>query len=103
MTVIMERNMDLIREILLRIEQYNPRQQGSAFLKIQPSGLPQRFQSLDKGVIADHIALLLQDGLIDDANPLTGAVGALTWRGHDYLDEIRDPVWFEKLKKHINP
>jgi len=99
----MERNMDLVREILLRIEQYNPREHGGQTLRIQLADLPQRFQSLDKNILAAHIDSMVREGLIEDANPGLGIVFGLTWKGWDYLDEIRDPAWFEKLKKRLNP
>ena len=99
----MERDMDLIREILLRVEQHKPWEHGGECLRLELSSLPQQFQSAGEKELSYHIFTMQKEGLIDSANPSLGLVGDLTWKGHDYLDEIRDPKWFEKLKKHIDP
>jgi hypothetical protein len=85
----MKRDIDLIRRILLFIEadEVPPRvQDGWA------EGVKVGFADVPPSVLTHHIVMLSRAGLIEiqeaeDARP--PAITSLTWRGYDYLDEIR--------------
>ena len=92
----MKRNMDLIREILLAIEEQH--EYGPIY------GLTIPGHSINE--IAYHCQLLYEHGFIDSYDDLSGdeevqdiAVGGLTWEGADYLEEVRDNTRWGKAKK----
>jgi N-acetyl-anhydromuramyl-L-alanine amidase AmpD len=82
--------MELVRAILFRIEA-DP----------NPNG-PQEALSIDgypDEQVSYHVAILHDAGLIEATNTTTFAgyewlAGALTWKGHEFLDAVRnDTVW----------
>jgi len=91
----MQRNMDLVRMILLRLER-------------NPSGRPLR----DFGIgyppeeVGYHIHIMMQEGLIEGVTT-TQASGAetvptsLTWKGHEFLDLARDQDRWNRAKAII--
>lgn len=91
----MQRDMDLMRKILFKIEEIFP----AGDLVIH--GVP--LDGYDKLLIADHCQLLFEAGLINAYKPQRGgqgakvlfySVGNLTNSGYDFLDKIReDTVW----------
>ena len=97
----MKRDMDLVRNLLLEIEDGR-----RAFDLLTPeiaeilgedgAGKMPREQA---ELIEYHLALLDEAGLITIQAKLSGAVwqiGQITWAGHDFLDTIRDPaIWRE--------
>lgn len=85
----MQRDMELIREILLGIETSEPKQ---GLVRLKLSGR-------DNAEVSYHVMLLAQAGLID-AIDMSSSAGSswipksLTWEGHDFLDAARnDTVW----------
>ncbi len=94
----MQRNMDLVRAILIRIE-------GS------PSGwTPPHFglQGFPPEQIAYHAHIMMQDGLIEGIdttnfeNTSPQAIPlALTWKGHEFLDLARDPERWSRARTII--
>ena len=87
----MERNLDLIREILLEIEKMPA---GSGPIQIHSVG-----GNYSSEEITQHLGLLLDIEFID-ARRITTFEGTaylvrrMTWDGHDYLDAVRsDDVW----------
>lgn len=92
----MKRDIDLIKEILIEIEESN------APNDIVEIDIPKRNQE----VISYHIMLMKQAGLLDAEN-VSGTSSfhwipiSLTWQGHEFLDAIRnDSVW-SKLKSKL--
>ena len=92
----MKRDMDLIRDLLIAIEN-DPQFDGLS--KIIPDG------SSDFGItdrsdqeVGYHLTMLIDAGLVDgdptmDEMPI---ISKLTWQGHDLLDSIRDSsIWGE--------
>ncbi|WP_322083379.1 DUF2513 domain-containing protein [Burkholderia sp. BCC1972] len=87
--------MDLIRELLLKLEA----------LPLQPRDVAYIYSDLvpvdgyDERQIDYHLQLLEQAGLIDTGGYGEGAgpgiaFSRLSWAGHDFLDAIRSPdVW----------
>ena len=99
----MERDMDLIRELLLRIAS-NPETTGMReFLYDTPEELGIHGYPVE--TVAYHIELLIEDGLIKGAitagSPLH-IIRRLTSRGHDFVDNIRDAGIWGKTKKRLS-
>jgi hypothetical protein len=98
----MKRDMDLIRELLLKLEAL-PLAMGDVWTI--PSDAP-ALAVPGYGVhqIDYHLSLIWEAGFIDDANasPMFGiGFRSLTWEGHDFLDSVRDPKIWEKTKKGV--
>jgi DNA-binding transcriptional ArsR family regulator len=96
-----KRDMDLIRELLLKLESLGMR---AGDIVVVSRGDPD--VALD-GYSADqidyHLSLLRERGLIEcpgDA-PISGGITfrRLTWEGHDFLDAVRDPDIWRKTKR----
>ena len=102
----LKRDMELMRKILLAIEnQYTPGQGIIYGLKVEA------YNAVE---IAEHCRLLYQSGLISDYKPQFGGstivdfgVSNLTNQGYDYLEQIRnDKIWDitkEEVKKSNLP
>lgn len=90
----MKRDMDLVRQILLEVEkQPDPR---------QPADL--KIEGYDEGTIYYHVMLLSEAGLVEaiDFSHMTAVVWRpqrLTWVGHEFLDDIRDPEIWRRTKE----
>ena len=100
----MKRDMDLIRDLLLGIEQ-DERLDGTIF--IAPD------ESDNLGVIgitnhsaeevAYHLMMLMEAGLIKGNSTMEQmpAVSRLTWEGHEFLDNIKDQSIWGKTKERL--
>jgi predicted MarR family transcription regulator len=92
-----KRDMDLVREILLAIES-DRRLDGTQFLRF---ALPDQ----DTHEVGYTVDRLIHAGLVEGsrdrrAHGQAPMVSALTWEGHEFLDNIRDPgVWAETKEK----
>src|SRR5208283_2520076 len=91
----MKRDMDLLRELLLKIED-NPQMDGTReFYYATPEEMG--IQGYSKEEVAYHLRLLIQNGFIDGAVTMAcpmQIVRSLTNEGHDFLDNIRnDDIW----------
>ena len=90
----MKRDPDLIRAILLLVEESPPDEHIADFSSL----------ALDQALIVEHIKLL-QDAHLVDARVQEYMVGAsaiilrMTSAGHDFLDRIRDPEIWRKTKE----
>ena len=97
----MKRNLDLIREILLHIETGEEYDGTREFYYSTPEELglagytPEQF--------AYHCTLLIEDGYIDGAATFVNVITVrrLTSEGHDFLDDIRDPSAWRKVKARL--
>ncbi len=94
----MKRDMDLVRLILLKIEEDYV---STALYNIEINGY-------DKETIAYHCKILHEAGFVSDYdshyadNALQSfGVGSLTWEGNEFLDKIRDDSFWGKTKKEI--
>jgi hypothetical protein len=89
----MQRNMDLVRTILMRIED-------------SPSGWaasPFGIAGFTPEQVGYHAHIMMEDGLIEGVDVTNverrGPValpGALTWKGHEFLDLARDQARWNK-------
>ena len=92
----LQRNMDLIRQIMLQVEQNN------GDVKI---GKKFRVGGYDDVVVAKHVELLGEAGLIqahfiktDVDGVIEAYVKRLTWSGHEFLDAARNEAVWKKTK-----
>lgn len=92
----MKRDMDLVRKILLRSAE-------------KPDGRPSRdvaFEGYSEEMVAYHIHLLCEAGLLDGITPRptnsgrfrTCLIGNLTWRGNEFVDAAAKETTWEKAK-----
>lgn len=96
----MKRDMDLIRDQLLQIEQLDTGSGDDVELNVGEAA-PAFFHG--------HLRLLKEGGLIDahevpdDEDDFMHYLPIrLTWDGHDFLDVIRDPEVWAKTKQGAN-
>lgn len=94
----MKRDMDLVRLILLKIEEDYV---STALYNLKIDGY-------DKETIAYHCKMLHEAGFVSDYgshyadNALQSfGVGSLTWERNEFLDKIRDDSFWGKTKKEI--
>jgi len=97
----MKRDMDLIRELLLKLEAYPLRAGGMCtFSAFDDEEI--RVEGFNYNEIDYHLALLKEAAFIDDGGvrPMSGiGFRGLTWAGHDFLDSVRDPkIWLKTMK-----
>jgi hypothetical protein len=88
----MKRDMDLVREIMLKIEAL-------------PTGPPvlYRVSEVEDLVLLNHLEMLIDAGLVrgkisrsQGARGDVIGISTLTWEGHEWIDLVRDPrVWDE--------
>ena len=95
----MKRDMDLVRELLLKLESW-PTGRGDNVI-IQPSD-PKLSEGHSVHEIDYHLDLLMEAGFITGprSQPMEGIMFRhLSWQGHDFLDSVRDPKIWAKTKK----
>jgi hypothetical protein len=91
----MKRDMDLVRDILGKLEAAEP-----------GAGVPaDAFPGHAPQVVACHFKLLAEAGYLDanlyeleELGPLDGSVQRLTWQGHEFLDATRDATIWRRVK-----
>lgn len=96
----MQRNMDLIRELLLKLEAL-PMRPGEV-MSISPEAEEIVVRGYDAGQIDYHLTMIRKAGFIDEGgeHPMVGiGFRSLSWEGHDFLDSVRDPEIWAKTKK----
>jgi hypothetical protein len=88
----MKRNMDLIREILLFAE---TNCDGQAFQRIDVCKLAEPYRMVEPHILEEHVRIAEQQGLIEISRNSSGTyIHRLTWNGHDFLADARQPeVW----------
>lgn len=96
----MKRDMDLIRELLLKLETL-PLRPGDVWL-LAPHTEDIQIDSFDADQIGYHLSLI-QDAEFIDTGGIGGMDGigfrSLTWAGHDFLDSVRSPDVWDKTKQ----
>jgi len=98
----MTRDMELIRTLLLRIDT-DPRLDGMSSLFVQNTEeLGITGHSMPE--VAYHIRLLIEADFIKGNPNVAGGMPAivrLTWNGHEFLDDVRDPDVWSKTKERV--
>lgn len=95
----MKRDLDLVRSILIYVEKAEDEVDAKDLVT----------DSWPFEIVAYHIRLMAHHGLVDlsdDTRDMNGetlslTVSGLTWDGQDYLDAIRDPKVWAKVKKTV--
>ncbi|QIM63167.1 hypothetical protein A1D29_07665 [Pasteurellaceae bacterium Orientalotternb1] len=93
----MKRNWDLIRKILIKLEE-------KADIESELSS--EDIRGFDRYTVAYHYNIMAQAGLITVADnsgidEIDYSALSLTWQGHEFLDKIRnDRVW-NKVKRTV--
>jgi len=97
----MVRNWDTVRAILLKLEAVETAHTVLTFDQVD---------GIDPQEVGYHMMLMKDAGLIE-ANILKSSSGdgaiatalakKLTWEGHDFLDKIRDPSMWGKIKATV--
>ena len=92
----MQRDMDVVRDLLLLIEKQTPSEAQGVF---QPD-------EYSRDVLDNHMMLMMDRGLVEakdwaDMQGHNWAMVRLLWDGHDFLDTIRDPEIWRKTKKGV--
>lgn len=93
-----KRDMDLIRDILLKVEE-DPSMNGFTFKTYDTKD----FEGHSEPEIIYHINLLFEVGFIDGArslNPLP-AISRLTWQGHEFIAATKDPRIWASVKERL--
>lgn len=92
----MQRDMDLVRLILLDVERH---EDPVRFFRVDVPGYSPEY-------IAHHVKLLAEAGYLEAENLSTLSSfdwqpKALTWTGHEFLDSIRHGKVWQKLKAEL--
>ena len=96
----MKRDMDLIRELLLKLESV-PSEMGDVF-SFSPEDKEVSVEGYTPAQIEYHLSLLREIRFIEcpGSQPMLGITfSGLTWAGHDYIDAVRDPDIWRKTKQ----
>lgn len=97
----MKRDMDLVRAILLAIDEANDRINMDHLVPIGPGGA-------DEQTVAYHLGMLIDEaGYVKGIKAHTFAGKNwinldLTWAGHEFLDQVRDDDVWRKVKGAAN-
>ena len=92
----MRRDMELIRKILITLEDSNQTQ----------GWIPLKFDSYSEDQISYHIKILAEQGIITATDCSTMSdfmwhARGLTWDGHYYIEAIRDEANWKKVKEWV--
>jgi hypothetical protein len=96
----MKRDMDLIRELLLRIEAQHIGAGSTLLLAYNRPPLIADGENIDE--IAYAMRMMEDAGFLDLVlnQPAMGVgVRGLSWSGHDFLDSVRDPQIWQETKE----
>ena len=96
------RDMDLVRALLLRLEAWQM-EAGDVF-SIPPDDPHLAVDGYEPAQIEYHLSLLRGERFIDcpGSQPMLGITFAgVTWKGHDFLDQIRDPAIWNETKEGL--
>jgi hypothetical protein len=91
----MRRDMDLIRELLLKIDLLDI-EPGGTTRALRPSDPELKIGSFSDDQVDYHLELLMDAGFVDGSCSVDRFfhISKLTWSGHDFLDSVRDPeIW----------
>lgn len=96
----MQRDMDMIRQLLLRIEK-DPQLDGHNWVHFSPNELGMNTRTEED--VGYNLTLLVEAGFVLGKTGMETipVVSKLTWQGHEFLDNIKnDDVW-SKTKSRI--
>jgi hypothetical protein len=95
----MKRDMDLVRRILLQVEEADEEALTSRPLDIE---------GYDGATVARHVEIMQEANLVDahvmradGVPPYAARVFRLTWQGHDFLEATRNDTIWAKTKSFV--
>lgn len=87
----MKRNMDLIRDLLLKLESLDKSPTATVVIHSYDEEL--RFEGITPDEVEYHLLLIREAGLIEPPHR-SDLFQRLSWAGHDFVDSVRDPdIW----------
>ncbi|MEZ4698864.1 MAG: DUF2513 domain-containing protein [Rhodothermales bacterium] len=96
----MKRNLDLMRHILLQVEE-----QGDP---AEPLIHALSLDDVDQHLVDEHVKLLIDSKMLEGEYKYTTnnrilftAIRSLTSRGHDFLDNVRNPNVWNHIKERV--
>lgn len=97
----MKRDMELVRKILLFIEENH-------ICDSQLNSQSIRIDGFSEEQSDYHVKIMVESGLIDARQPkmigrLLFLIDGLTWYGHEFLDAVRDEGVWNHTKKALSP
>ena len=93
----MKRDMDLIRDLLLAIEDKEETDGNHLFQFDEKDDLG--IVGHSKEQVNYHLVMLIESGLLKGEESYDRPIiSKLTWQGHDFLDYVRDPEIWQKTK-----
>lgn len=93
----MKRDMDLVRDLLLKIEGH-PGLNRVAQYQFGPGDIG--ITEENHTAVAFHLDLMIEAGLVQGNSAMRmPIVSGLTWQGHEFLDAIRDDGIWKKTKE----
>ena len=98
----MERDMNLVREILLEIEKGRTGKEIVNVLDHRKEGIVYHMKIMnDFGLIEADVHDVSTMDSMGRAEYLLGTIAGLTWEGYDFLDDVRDETVWKKTSAHI--
>jgi DNA-binding PadR family transcriptional regulator len=104
----MKRDMDLVRSLLLRIEEMGEEAEKSGErvgLTFDVEGHHEGLEDYTPSRILYHLHLLQKAGFVEGSELLSSGstvnqfdIDGITWEGHEFLDDVRDPELWRKTK-----
>jgi Hypothetical protein (DUF2513) len=95
----MRRDVDLVRDLLLQIEE-DPRFDGTKWVHpATPDDIGITGHTFEE--VAYHLTMMVEEGFVTGniGMELIPSINKLTWKGHEFLDDIRDPYIWKKSKE----
>lgn len=100
----MKRDMNLIRDMLLKLEEM-PMKVGATYF-IEAHDMQDSLPEYDLETIDYHMNLVEDAGFINTGGASSQMTGfpyrGLTWQGHEFLDDVRDPEVWRKTRERVN-
>jgi|SRR5579863_2247659 len=94
----MNRDMDLIRDLLFRIEA-DPKCDGTGWISFNK---PEDLCGHSPEEVSYHLSVLRDGGYIKaNTSGSTPMVSRLTWQGHEFLDNIKDVGVWKSTKEKV--
>ncbi len=97
----MHRDMDLVRELLIKLES-DQKLNGTRWIQYTPKELGVSDRSAEE--VGYHLGLLVEEGFVRGVvgTEIIPPISKLTWQGHEFLEDIRDPDIWSKTKERAS-
>lgn len=101
----MRRNMDLIRDLLLKFEEM---ERPLGFMSFRVTDSEFVIDGFTPQEINAHIGMLFDARFIESGTDVRGSLGGdwyfhtITWEGRDFLDSVRQPQTWQKTKSAVS-